>query len=102
MFVKKRRSLFVFFQGHPEYGRTTLFREYRRDIRRFIGGERDEYPEIPRGYFDQETTEAFVRFRDAALRNRHPDQLLSLPEAEPKLPYDWYEPAVRLYTNWLS
>lgn len=102
MFVKEGKSLFIFLQGHPEYGRTTLFREYRRDIRRFIAGDRDEYPEMPRGYFDQQTTEAFTRFREAALRHRHPDQLLSLPEAESTLPYDWHKPAVGLYTNWLS
>ena len=27
---------------------------------------------------------------------------LNFPEAEATLPYDWHEPAVRLYTNWLS
>lgn len=102
MFVKEGKSLFIFLQGHPEYGRTTLLREYRRDIRRFIAGERDEYPEMPRGYFDQETAAAFATFRDGAMRNRYSDQLLSLPEAEANLPYVWHEPAIRLYTNWLS
>ena len=37
-FVKiKRDSLFVHFQGHPEYGTRTLLKEYRRDIKRFLG-----------------------------------------------------------------
>ncbi len=35
---KKKRSLFVHFQGHPEYGAHTLLKEYRRDIKRFVRG----------------------------------------------------------------
>jgi homoserine O-succinyltransferase/O-acetyltransferase len=37
LFVKKKKkSLFVHFQGHPEYGAQTLLKEYRRDIKRFL------------------------------------------------------------------
>ncbi len=37
LFVKKKTgSLFVYFQGHPEYGALTLLKEYRRDARRFL------------------------------------------------------------------
>ena len=40
LFVKqKKKSLFVHFQGHPEYSAQTLFKEYRRDIRRFLARE---------------------------------------------------------------
>ncbi|MGC2228223.1 MAG: homoserine O-succinyltransferase, partial [Candidatus Sulfotelmatobacter sp.] len=52
-FVKKRkRSLFVHFQGHPEYGAQTLLKEYRRDIKRFLRADRETYPSMPKGYFD--------------------------------------------------
>jgi len=38
LFVKqKKQSLFVHFQGHPEYGSRTLFKEYRRDIKNSCG-----------------------------------------------------------------
>ena len=60
-FVKQRKSLFVFFQGHPEYEATTLLLEYRRDIGRFLRRERETYPPMPQGYFDQETVEALTR-----------------------------------------
>ena len=44
-FIKrKRNSLFVHFQGHPEYGARTLFKEYRRDVRRFLTGALPAYP----------------------------------------------------------
>ena len=40
-FIKQRKTLSIFFQGHPEYEADTLLREYRRDIGRFLRGETD-------------------------------------------------------------
>src|ERR1700691_2467541 len=52
-FVKAEQdsSLFVFFQGHPEYGDDSLLREYRRDVGRFLRGECANCPALPQGYF---------------------------------------------------
>jgi homoserine O-succinyltransferase len=49
-FVKEGKSLFVFFQGHPEYESDTLLREYRRDVERYFRREASAYPSIPRGW----------------------------------------------------
>jgi len=63
LFVKrKQRSLFVHFQGHPEYFMRTLLKEYRRDIRRYLTRERETYPTEPRGYFDAEATRILNEF----------------------------------------
>ncbi len=43
------RSLFLFLQGHPEYGATTLQGEYRRDLKRFAAGDAAEPPQPPAG-----------------------------------------------------
>jgi homoserine O-succinyltransferase len=104
VFVKKSNSLFVFFQGHPEYDAGALLREYRRDVGRFLAGERDTYPEIPRGYFDEESTDAFAAFQQRAMHNREIDLLSSFPaeEAKRKLRHLWREPAARIYANWFS
>ena len=102
MFVKQRRSLSIFVQGHPEYDPEALFREYRRDIRGFLAGERDRYPDMPRGYFDDETATEFNEFRRRTLLKRSADPVLNFPRAERKLTHTWHEPAVRLFTNWLS
>jgi homoserine O-succinyltransferase/O-acetyltransferase len=103
MFVKQRKSLFVFSQGHPEFDPGALLREYRRDIRRFLAGERDGYPGMPRGYFDEDTTAAFAAFRQRALGNRGIDVLSDLPAvAEGKLAHAWRGLATRIYANWLS
>jgi homoserine O-succinyltransferase len=103
MFVKQRRSLFLFVQGHPEYDPGALLREYRRDIRRFLSGERDTYPEMPSGYFNEGATSALAEFRRQAMNNRNANLLLSFPDiAEGNLSRAWLAPAVRVYANWLS
>jgi homoserine O-succinyltransferase/O-acetyltransferase len=102
-FVKERESLFIFFQGHPEYDPSALLREYRRDIRRFLVGERNTYPEIPQNYFDNEIGTALSEFRERALQRRCVDLLSSFPAVpEQHLEYAWHDLAVVIYTNWLS
>ncbi len=49
MFVKEWLALQVFLQGHPEYDADTLAREYRRDVGRFLAGERADAPAPPAG-----------------------------------------------------
>jgi homoserine O-succinyltransferase len=104
MFIKQRKSLFLFLQGHPEYDSTALFGEYRRDIRRFLDGDSDCYPELPRGYFNRDTTEAMLAFRERALRQRDIALLPSFPAAAAgrQLAAPWRSAATRLYANWLS
>ena len=103
IFVRERGSLFLFIQGHPEYDPESLFREYRRDIARFLSGERDTYPDPLQGYFDEDTATALDAFRWRALHTRDAALLLSLPDAvagwQPT--HSWREPAIRLYANWL-
>jgi homoserine O-succinyltransferase len=105
MFVKrKKRSLFVHFQGHPEYGAHTLLKEYRRDIRRFLNGEREKYPSMPQGYFDASATKLLIDFRANALSHPHEDLLAVFPEASVvgTLQNPWHPPAKRVYRNWLQ
>lgn len=95
-------SLFLFVQGHPEYDIDVLYREYRRDVGRFLSGASDIYPEIPRGpYFAECSTIAFEQFRDRAMQCRD----LSLDDF-PQIIWDtqpvWQKPAIQLYANWLA
>jgi homoserine O-succinyltransferase/O-acetyltransferase len=102
IFVKQRKSLFIFFQGHPEYDPAALLREYRRDGRNFLDGKRAKFPEMPRNYFDNETRIALSEFRERALRNPGIDLLSSFPAvAEEKLVHAWRETATQIYANWL-
>ena len=103
MFIKEVRSLFVFLQGHPEYHPRALFLEYRRDVARYLAGERETYPDPMQGYFDARTRAALELFRERSLQTRDAALIDRLPEifAGWTPTYDWREPAVRLYANWL-
>jgi homoserine O-succinyltransferase/O-acetyltransferase len=102
-FVKQRKSLFVFFQGHPEYDATTLLLEYRRDIGRFLRGERDAYPPMPHGYFDQETVDALTTLQERSLSDRREERLAEFPIAlaAGRVTNSWRSTAEGLYRNWL-
>jgi homoserine O-succinyltransferase len=103
-FVKEGKSLFVFFQGHPEYDRRALLREYRRDIGRFLRGERETYPTMPRGYFDPTAADALARFQERAVREPHQSLLEHFPFSflEDRVAPSSGASAVRIYANWLS
>ena len=102
-FVKQRKSLFVFFQGHPEYEAHTLMLEYRRDIKRFLLRERETYPPMPRGYFDDATVEALAALRERAVTDRREEVLTDFPTAlaAGSVTNTWRATAVNVYRNWL-
>ena len=98
-FVTRRKSLFVFFQGHPEYEADTLLLEYRRDIKRFLRYESANYPSVPHGY----SSPAWTDFRKRALSDRREEIIGEFPSAVATgpLPNTWRKDAVRIYHNWL-
>jgi homoserine O-succinyltransferase len=105
LFVKKKKkSLFVNFQGHPEYGAQTLLKEYRRDIRRFIKRERETYPTAPQGYFGEMSAKLLSDFRDRVVSSPGEDLMAEFPEAAlvSTLQNTWSSSATGLYRNWLQ
>jgi len=105
LFVKrKKRSLFVHFQGHPEYGTRTLLKEYFRDIKRFLRRERDTYPSTPHGYFGAAATRLLSDFREEALHCRQTKVLGVFPEVAlaEALQNTWHSSATCLYRQWLQ
>jgi len=101
---KKKRSLFVHFQGHPEYSAHTLLKEYRRDIKRFLRKERETYPSMPKGYFDATATRLLTDFRDVALSDLGEELMEGFPEAAlvGSLRKTWHSSAMSIYRNWLQ
>src|SRR5580700_7955505 len=99
---KKKRSLFVHFQGHPEYGAETLLKEYRRDIKRFLRRERETYPSMPTGYFDSQTARLMTEFRDVVLSDRREELMEGFPEGTlvSSLQNTWHCSAMSIYRNW--
>jgi homoserine O-succinyltransferase len=105
IFLKQSATTFVFVQGHPEYDGDTLLREYSRDVRRFVLGEKQEFPIAPRHYFAIDLEAALNELRQNALRDGPDPAIL---EAVSKLlgndvyANTWHAPAVQFYANWLT
>jgi homoserine O-succinyltransferase len=104
-FVKvKRDSLFVHFQGHPEYETQTLLKEYRRDIRRFLRSERETYPTMPHGYFGGTATAAFDKYQLKAKLDRTEDSMSEFPATSEigEIAHSWKSSSISVYRNWLG
>ena len=103
-FVKQHKSLFVFFQGHPEYDSYTLLLEYRRDIGRYLRGEATTYPLMPRSYFDHETMMALTALQAEAISRPREDLLADILTAlgKSRIENTWHSTATCIYRNWLE
>lgn len=103
-FVRHQRSLMLFFQGHPEYEHTTLLKEYRRDVGRYLNGQQAHYPTMPHGYLPAEAVTLLEGFRGRALAQRVPGLLGEFPfaAAASALTNTWRPAAVTIYRNWLD
>jgi homoserine O-succinyltransferase/O-acetyltransferase len=104
MFARQDQSLHLFLQGHPEYEPDTLLREYRRDIGRFLQGERRHYPAAPQGYFDRDAAVLADTFRKRALADRRGDLVRSFPKRtlETGIAASWRATAIAIYENWFD
>jgi homoserine O-succinyltransferase len=96
--------LCVLMQGHPEYGPQTLLAEYRRDVRRFLGGERPDYPQLPDNCAPPLLAQALHAFADEATAGWPlPELMASFPPIDAlRLRAPWRQPAEILYTNWVN
>jgi homoserine O-succinyltransferase len=103
-FVKQDQSLFVFLQGHPEYEPDSLYREYRRDMTRYLTGQQQTEPALPENYFDGKTTAALSAFAEEVRSERSLDLMERFPSIEigQLSRPDWQAPATRLFSNWIG
>ena len=103
-FAKQDGSFFLFFQGHPEYEADTLLREYRRDVARFLSGEREHYPELPAGYFGDAAAAVAEIFRSRARADRRSELIAEFPKAvlEAGLQCPWRAAALGVYEKWCA
>ncbi len=104
MFARQDKSFHLFMQGHPEYEASTLLREYRRDVSRYLRRERDDYPALPQGYFDGEAAAIVAAFRERALTDRREHLIASFPmePLQAGLDSPWRPCAIGIYTKWVE
>jgi len=104
LFTLQRDSLLVFFQGHPEYEETTLLKEYRRDIGRFLRGQQSHYPTLPHDYFSPAALKLLDAFQLRAQAAPSIELLAQFPAAAvgAGLANTWRRGATQIYRNWLA
>ena len=100
-FAKQRKSLFVCFQGHPEYEEDTLLKEYRRDVKRYLTRETDTYPTMPHDYFDEQAMASCLALQERAMSDRRPEISADFPVVG-SVRNTWRLTATRIYRNWFS
>ncbi len=89
------QSRFVFLQGHPEYDRTTLGRDYLRDLERFHAGALAVAPAMPENYFDRATENQLSEAGTDMVRARQIVAGALTLQA-------WRLHTGRLFANWLT
>ena len=103
IFTKSFGSEFVFLQGHPEYQANSLAREYRRDVGRYLLGEADRAPVMPKNYFSTEVEADLLALgrlaHDEACGG--PAKLAIIEALAPSLAA-WQEQAMSFYRNWIE
>jgi len=96
---------FVYFQGHPEYDVDSLLKEYKREVVRFVRGERGHFPRYPEHYLPTPAIKILddhakhVLEAVAAGREASP-----VPEAavRPYLDNTWTDTGKALFNYWLG
>ena len=94
----------IYFQGHPEYETISLLKEYKREVLRYLAGEREDYPPLPNNTFNGSATGMAETFRERALAERD-ERLIGEFPAEAlanEMRQPWQEISRQLFYNWLE
>ncbi len=103
--VSADRFRVVYFQGHPEYDTVSLLKEYKREVNRFITGERGGYPPFPENYLGPLQRAILEEYRDRVLEARgRGDDAPPFPEdlITPMLDNTWHDTAEGIVGNWIG
>ncbi len=103
--VSPDRFRMIFFQGHPEYDIISLLKEYKREVMRFAGGQREDYPPFPQHYLLQREQAILQEYRDRLTGAR--DRGLAIPEfpeslISGRLDNTWHDTGESIIGNWIG
>jgi homoserine O-succinyltransferase len=105
MAVSPDQFRIVYLQGHPEYDRNSLLKEYKREVNRFFSGERRDYPPDPENYFTpvvQKIVETYRQTVRRAVKNGTALPEFPEKEIEPQLDNTWGDTGKAIFNNWLG
>jgi homoserine O-succinyltransferase/O-acetyltransferase len=95
----------VYLQGHPEYDATSLLKEYKREVGRYLAGALEAIPPHPERYLSPEAARIANDHLEEALAARSAGRPLpEFPEAaiEPLLDNTWTDTGKAIFNNWLG
>ena len=105
MAVSQDQFRMIYFQGHPEYDRNSLLKEYKREVLRYLAGELPSPPPFPEHYFSADAKRIAERYIELARKAQAGNEPLpALPEAkiEAMLDNTWGDTAKAMVNNWLG
>lgn len=103
--VSEDQFRLVFLQGHPEYDIISLLKEYKREVKRFINNERNDYPPFPENYFSLQTQASLDEYKNRILASKQNKKALPVfPEefVSSKLDNTWHDTAEAIINNWIG
>jgi homoserine O-succinyltransferase len=95
----------VYFQGHPEYDINSLLKEYKREIKLIITGERESYPPFPENYFTIQVQGILREYQDQVLKALSDKcSVPDFPEAliTERLHNTWHDTGEAIINNWIG
>ena len=95
----------VYMQGHPEYDTTSLLKEYKREVNRYLAGELPAIPPYPENYLSPHAARVAHDHLEAALAARDAGTPTpTFPEAElaRQLDNTWTDTGKAVFNNWLG
>jgi homoserine O-succinyltransferase/O-acetyltransferase len=92
----------MFMQGHLEYDAVSLLKEYIREIKNYIEGVREDYPEFPANYFDDKAAKIaneYKRIVTSVLKDipEFPEKEILLHIKNP-----WADSAQVIFSRWIG
>ncbi|MGK7294884.1 MAG: homoserine O-acetyltransferase/O-succinyltransferase family protein, partial [Candidatus Wenzhouxiangella sp. M2_3B_020] len=89
----------IYFQGHPEYDASSLWKEYKREAFRFAAGERGR-PPLPENYLDGGAQRLARQLLDVASDRARVAEIEAA--VEPLIDNTWGDTAKAIFNNWLG
>lgn len=103
--VSEDQFRLVFFQGHPEYDIISLLKEYKREVKRFINNEHDDYPPFPENYFTLQAQASLNEYKSQIIKAKAENkEIPEFPEKliSEKLDNTWHDTAEAILNNWIG
>ena len=105
MAVSPDQFRMIYFQGHPEYDKNSLLKEYKRELMRYLSRELDVPPAVPENFFSASAMTLVEKYIDQVEQARSSCEPLTSKleeDLETILDNTWGDTAKALVNNWLG